>query len=118
MLIPNPDGTVSVGPRDIVGVLRDSHTGRYHVCLWLESPLPGDALGEASHGFIRLKSRVHHTAGADTFEGMLEQLVEFRKKYIVADSNVLAKPEHVVTRNFPEEGAANILIIRTEDFPS
>lgn len=109
MLIRNADGTYDGDRFDVIGILKDSSTGRFHACIWLEAPMPG--LPDPDPNAIRLKSKMHHTIGADTFEGAIEHVQELRTKFKVDDTNVWTKPEQVVERNFAQEGFADVMLV-------
>lgn len=111
-LNPQPDGTLKADPFDLLGVVKDTSTGRYHMTLWLEHPLPSQGwANENSTGPIRLKSKLHHTAGAETFEGALEHLRELRKKLAIDDVCVWDSPDLCFARNFVEDGFASVLMM-------
>lgn len=109
-LIPKGDGQGYItGPYDVLGIMQDVSTGRFHACLWLEAPLPSQH-GE-SDSIVRLKSKFHHTAGAETFEGALAHVAELRQKIEIEDSNVWTDPSQVVGKDFTNHGYADICIV-------
>lgn len=89
MLIPNGDGTFMGGSKDVICILNDSNTGKYHVSFFEEAPFPGEH-NELS--FVRLKSKMHHTQGSETIEGALEHLKDMREKIEIEDNNVWLEP--------------------------
>lgn len=85
MLIQNSDGTMTAGPKDIICILNDQSSGKYHAAFFEEAPLPGNP---TDIGFVRLKSKMHHTQGSDTLEGAKEHVKGMLEKIIVDDANV------------------------------
>lgn len=106
----NADGSYDMGRFDVLGILKDSSTGRFHACVWLEHPFPGAS--EPNPDLIRMKSKLHHTAGADTFEGAVQHVNELRSKFKVSDTNVWIRPEQMVERNFAQDGFADIVMVQ------
>ncbi len=92
MLIAKGDGTHLVGPADLVCILHDHSTNRYHVAFFEESPLPGPVKPLDQMGFLRLKSKMHHTGGAPTLQEAEQHVVELRKTLDILDSSVLLEP--------------------------
>ena len=93
MLLDNGNGTVTGGPLDILCILHSAPSGRYHVAFFEEHPLPsqsGESVDEID--FVRLKSILTHTDGADTLEGAHDHLREMREKLILQDENVTEVP--------------------------
>lgn len=88
MLIRHDDGTFTAGPLDAIQVLHDVNTGRYHACFFEEHPLPGPVLNTKDTKVVRLKSKMHHTQGAETLEGARQCVTEMRKQIILDDSCV------------------------------
>jgi hypothetical protein len=108
------DGTFQADPYDLLGIVRNTSTGRFHVTIWLESPLPSQGLAsEDSDGLIRLKSMCHHTKGAATFEEALEHLKEMRKRFLFEDVCVWNTRERLVTKDFGPNGSdfASVLML-------
>jgi hypothetical protein len=110
MMLRNEDGTYDMGRFDVLGILKDTSTGRFHACLWLEHPLPG--VPEPDPELVRLKSKMHHTVGADTFEGAVEHVKELHLKVKVSETNLWIKPEQVAERDFNQQGYADVLVVR------
>lgn len=92
MLIEQGDGTAIGGPLDVICLLQDVNTGRFHPCFIEEYPLPGPIKDSTAPGPVRLKSRMHHSAGADTLEGGLKLLEELTKMIFLEPGNVLREP--------------------------
>jgi hypothetical protein len=90
MRIRNDDGTIITGPFDVLLILQNEKTGRFHVCFAEEHPLPGPI--EEHPKFLRLKSSLVHTGGAATLDEAKVQLAELRKRLIVLDENVFPEP--------------------------
>lgn len=92
MLIPNGDGTFQAGPFDVLCILH-RFGGRFHPAFFEESPMPGpypDRIEDVK--VVRLRSRMHHTEGAETIEVALMQLAELSKKISVPLTNIWLKP--------------------------
>jgi hypothetical protein len=115
MLLANGDGTYTAGPLDVIGILKDASTGRFHACIWLEHPLPG---GGPPSNIVRLKSKMHHTEGAATWEVALKHVQELCRKIVIDDDNVWIKPEQVVERDFSIAGYADVMIVPSWKKPS
>jgi hypothetical protein len=69
VLIHSNNETCFAGPLDAILILRHAATGRYHVAFFEEQPPPGPRQAVDDVQVVRLKSRMHHTAGSDTLEG-------------------------------------------------
>jgi hypothetical protein len=94
MLIERRDNTFDTGVKDVICILKNINTGRYHAAFFEESPMPSQGntpLNELE--FIRLKSKMHHTVGADTIDEALKHVVEMRTKIHVRDENVCLEPK-------------------------
>lgn len=89
MIINNGDGTLTMGPADVICVFR-LPTGRYHLAILEEKPMPGPLVPIDELDIVRLKSDGHHTIGAETLEGAQKHIAEYRQKLIVDDANVVA----------------------------
>jgi hypothetical protein len=89
MLIENDDGTHSAGPLDLVLFLYHEETQRFHVAFFEESPLPGPVRPIEETTVVRLKSKMHHTAGAQSWEEAQTQLAEFLTKLKVPENNII-----------------------------
>lgn len=107
MLLRTDTGYVA-GTYDALGIVKDISTGRFHAFVWEEKPFPG---GQQPDTAIRLKSKMHHTVGADTFEGALGHVADLRKKIEVSDDNVWTKAEQVIERDFQTDGYADVLVL-------
>lgn len=92
MMIENGDGTFTAGKYDAILILHDVNTGRYHVAFFEEAMFPGGIEANDNLDVVRLKSKMHHTAGADTLEGAIEHLEDMRKKILVPEQNVWREP--------------------------
>lgn len=91
MMIQDGDKVI-VGPLDIVCVLHDVKTGRFHAAFFEEAPMPGPVGDIADLTVVRLKSKIHHTEGAPTLEEALTQMDEtLLAKMTIADENVVRK---------------------------
>jgi hypothetical protein len=87
--------------------MKDTSTGRFHATYWEEKPLPGGA----PETIVRLKSKMHHTTGAETFEGALEHIREMREQIQIQDANVWTTLDKVVERNFTSESFATVTVV-------
>jgi hypothetical protein len=92
MLLDNGDKTFTAGSLDVICILKDVTTGRFHVAFFEEHPMPGPVTSVKDTKFVRLMSKYHHTEGADTIEGAKEQLKEMRAKFLIRDENVSEEP--------------------------
>jgi hypothetical protein len=97
---------------DVLGVLFDESKKRFHACLWIEYPLPGSLQGE---NVVRLKSKFHHTEGADTFEGALQHIAELEPRF-TGLQHVWRDLGHMMSRNFKDEGYASVMYLGPESF--
>jgi hypothetical protein len=107
MLIRTDTGHLA-GPFDVIGIMKDVSTGRFHACIWEEYPMPGS---QPPDTFVRLKSKMHHTVGAETFEGAVEHVEGMRTKIVIDDANVWIAPQQVVDRDFAVEGFASVTVV-------
>lgn len=58
---------LAAGPWDVVAIVQDHGTGRYHSIFMEDRPMPGGNQGkDGKVKFIRLKSKMHHTGGFET----------------------------------------------------
>lgn len=92
MMIDKGNGTYAAGPLDVLCILHDVNTGKYHAAFFEESPISGKVRPMDKTEFVRLKSKMHHTAGSKTLDGALEHLKELSEKIIVPDENVKKEP--------------------------
>jgi hypothetical protein len=92
MMMDNGDGTFTGGPLDVHCILHDTGRGTYHTAFFEESPLPGPILAVGDTGLVRLKSRMHHTAGSPTLGGALAHLDDLATRIRVPAENVWRKP--------------------------
>lgn len=92
MMLNNGDGTHTGGPYDVIMILHNVKTNRFHVAFYEEALFPGGVDAETNQGIVRLKSKMHHTAGADTLEEAMIHLEDLRKKLHLPDQNVWKEP--------------------------
>ena len=92
MMVKNKDGTYKAGLLDVLCILHNVNTGRYHAAFFEESPIPGDVKTVNETEVVRLKSKMHHTEGSETLEGALEQLKELSEQIIVSEENIRKDP--------------------------
>lgn len=92
MMINNGNGTFTAGGLDMLCILHDVNTDRYHAAFFEEHPLPGEVKSIEETDIVRLKSKMHHTTGSDTLEGALEHLKELSEQIIVPEENIKKDP--------------------------
>lgn len=92
VLLPREDGTFDAGQADVLCVLKDVGTGRYHAAFFEECPLLGSLKPISELDFIRLKSKMHHTEGADSLSGALVHLQELSEKIRVGEKCLWEQP--------------------------
>jgi hypothetical protein len=109
MFIVTDSGWIA-GLWDLLAIVRDTSTGRFHVYAFYEAPPPGPYNPDLE--FVRLKSKMHHTTGATTFEEALGHLAETRKKIQIADDNVWSRIDQVLERDCSESFADVIVVPR------
>jgi hypothetical protein len=51
----------------VMNILHNVNTNTYHPCYYYEAPMPGGKSID-EQGFLRYKSKGHHTSGFDTLE--------------------------------------------------
>lgn len=88
MLIATDNANVfNGGEADMICILK-LPGGRYHVAFYEENPMPGPVQPIRELSFVRLKSKMHHTAGAENLEEAQEHARQLREKIILPNSNV------------------------------
>lgn len=92
MLIDNGNNTFTAGGLDMLCILHDVNTDKYHAAFFEESSLPGKIKSIEETDFVRLKSKIHHTSGSDTLDGALIHLKDLSEKIVVPDENVFKQP--------------------------
>lgn len=92
MMIQNGDGTITGGSFDVITILHDVNTGRYHVAFFEEHLFPGGLDAEINQNVVRLKSKMHHTSGAESLEGALEHLEDMKTKILLPEQNIWKEP--------------------------
>ena len=93
MLLQAEDGSYIGGALDVILVLKNTETNRYHVGVYLERPFPG---GSKPTGMVRLRSHLTHTEGAGTLEELERHLEDLVTKVRVREANVWRKPEQYI----------------------
>lgn len=88
MRIERDDGTFDGGPLDIWTILFNINTKRFHPVFFSESPLPGPVPSVEEIKVVRLKSRMHHTGGLDTFEKAVTDMKANSEKLRVPETNI------------------------------
>jgi len=92
MLFEKQNGTFDGGSLDVICILQDINTNRFHAAFFEEHPMPGEIKPIDELTFVRLKSKMHHTGGADTYEGALIHLEELTNKITVPEKNIWKEP--------------------------
>lgn len=93
MLIANEDGTFTAGPLDVICILKDEKTGRFHPAFFEESPFPGPVDSVDKTDVVRLKSMMHHTAGFATLEDAQQNISkDLGVKIKTPETNVCREP--------------------------
>lgn len=92
MMIDKGNGTYAAGLLDVLCILRNVNTGKYHAAFFEEIPVPGKVEPMNETEIVRLRSKMHHTTGSETLDGALDHLKELREKIIVPDENVKKEP--------------------------
>lgn len=92
MLIDNGNEIFTAGGLDILCILHDINTGKYHAAFFEESPLPREVKSIEETDFVRLKSKMHYTSGSDTLDGALVHLGELEEKISVPEGNIFKEP--------------------------
>lgn len=87
MLIEKEKDVFQGGIADVICILK-LPGGTFHVAFYEEHPMPGPVRPIKDLDFIRLKSKMHHTAGALTLEGAQKHLDDMRAKIKIPDNNV------------------------------
>lgn len=108
MLMPNGDGTYTTGPYDLLAIVQNTNTGRYHAYFLEEKPLPS---WDGSDPVVRLKSKLHHTEGAVDFEGALVHLADMQKKFNIPNERTWREPKQIAQRDFEIEGYALVTFV-------
>lgn len=91
-MLDNGNGTFTAGPLDMLCILHDVNTNRYHAAFFEENPLPGKVESVQATNIVRVQSKMHHTEGSDTLEGALEHLKELSQKIILPKENIKNDP--------------------------
>lgn len=89
MLINMGDGTFTGGPLDVLLVLRNQETGRFHVSFVAEHLPPGPVKDSIETEVVRLRADMTHTAGVSTFEQAQAEIDAMRAKITLRDQNVV-----------------------------
>ena len=92
MMMDNGNGTFTAGGLDVLCILHNINTNRYHAAFFEEHHFPGNVKPVEETDVVRLKSKMHHTGGSDTLDGALEHLKDLSEKIIVPDENIWKEP--------------------------
>jgi hypothetical protein len=87
-MIANGDGTYTAGPLDVLMILHDMRANTFHAAFFEEAPMPGPVQDVKDVRVVRLRSKMHHTAGASTLDAARVDLAEIAQKIQVPDSNI------------------------------
>lgn len=77
------------GALDAIIVLHNAITDTYHAAYFTEAPMPGPLVPIEKLDTVRLKSRMHHTAGAPTIDEARVHATALQVETELADANVL-----------------------------
>lgn len=79
----------TAGPLDVLCVLHDTMTDRYHLAFFEEAPTPGPVPPFDEMELVRLKSKMHHTQGAESMAEALLHMDEMLANDIeLPESNI------------------------------
>lgn len=92
MIIERADGTLQCGPLDVVCILHDVKSGRYHAAFFEEKPLPGPVEAVEETEVVRLKSKMHHTTGTAELASARVHLRDLVTKLNVPQKNIWEDP--------------------------
>lgn len=93
MLIDNGDETFTAGPLDVICILKDERTGRFHPAFFEEKPLPGPVESVDETSVVRLKSKMHHTEGFEKLEDAIKNLSDdLGAKIKLPKTNICVEP--------------------------
>lgn len=93
MLISNGDDTFLAGPLDVICILNDETTGRFHPAFFEENPLPGPVVNVDQTSVVRLKSKMHHTVGFEKLEDAVKNVSDdLGAKIKVPVTNICLEP--------------------------
>lgn len=107
MIISDGDKHLA-GLFDVLGIVQDSVTKKYHLYLWEEKPFPGPY--NPNPDIVRLKSKFHHAEGTDTLEETIERIEALRKNITIEDANVWTTSEQVMTKDM-SQGYAGVVVL-------
>jgi hypothetical protein len=99
----NGDTRFTMGPFDIIVVLRNMMTGRFLAAVFEEKPPPDGMPDPGRPQTVRLSSRVQDDAGSATFDGALRELDVLATAFRVEPRNV------VRDRFYPWIGRPNVV---------
>jgi hypothetical protein len=80
------------GSYDVICILHDIDNKRYHAAAFEDKPFAGSFDENEDRSFVRLKSKMHHTSGAETLEEALKHLEDLKAKVSVPEKNVWTDP--------------------------
>lgn len=106
MFIKSADGACTSGPLDVILIYHNVNEGTFHPAVYMEAPMPGPVpdVGEAS--FVRLRSRMHHTAGFASLEEAQENIrTELQPRLGIRGDNIIYDPP------FPWDGTIGDTLI-------
>jgi hypothetical protein len=95
MLVPKGDGTYFSGPLDVILIYRHMDEGTFHPVVYQWHPMPGLIPEVGDVDFVRLNSKMHHTAGFASLEEAQENVRnELQPMLNMADENVMLDPPY------------------------
>ena len=92
MLISNRNGTFNAGELDVLCILHDENTGKYHAAFFEEHPMTGEIKPIEETNPVRLLSKMHHTEGSTTLEGAIKHLNDLATMIHVPEENIWRDP--------------------------
>ena len=90
MMMDNGDGSFIAGGLDVLCILHNVNTNRYHAAFFEEKPYKIQPIEETD--IVRLQCKMHHTSGSETLEGALEELEKLSEKIIISKENIMNTP--------------------------
>lgn len=93
MLMQTGPTTFTAGSLDVHLILHNKFTGRYHPAFFEEQPLPGPVKPSNEEQVVRLRSKMHHTAGFETLEEAQIELDNMSRNIAVPEENVWRDPQ-------------------------
>ena len=88
-MLQNQDA-LTFGPYDVLVVLQNKHTRRFHAAVFIEAPInePHDSASQ----IIRLRSKFHYSMGAANWALAQQQLAALAERFQPPANNVASEP--------------------------